>query len=356
MSREFPQEASLREYVAEGYLLLAGKEIKGRQFADALRDIDEAESWGSDSGEIASFRANVYGEEQSWELAEKWARTALAYGARDNTAEMHHWIGKAYYYREQMDKAIEEFRIALSIEDSAEIRASLDRAMREARASSGFDQKRLSHFIVTYEGDTMESTGRLVLDSMERSYASLVSQLGFAPTEPVVVILYSQRSYHEMGGPHWSAGLFDGKIRIPVQGLQQVDDQIRSTLHHELAHAFIHARAGSKVPRWLHEGLAEYLEGSRSAAAGKPLAKLLNGGNSLQMCISAGQCDVRLFYPAATSLVEYMIQSRGMGGIRDLLTALGEGNDIDQSLRKVMGRDETELIGEWEHFVKRRFG
>lgn len=356
VSREFPDVASLRRYVAQGYLLLAGKETEGRRFAEALRDIDEAEAWGSPSGQVAAFRALTYGEQQSWELAEKWARAALAYGAQDNTAEMHHLLGKVYYYREQMDKAVEEFRAALAIEESPEFRASLDRALREARASSGFDRKRLSHFIVTYEGSTMEAAGRLVLDSMERSYSALVSQLGFAPAEPVVVILYSQRSYHEMGGPHWSAGLFDGKIRVPVQGLEQVDEQIRSTLHHELAHAFIHARAGNGAPRWLHEGLAEYLEGSRTVRYGKPLAKVLNDGNSLEMCVSAGQCDVQLFYPAATSLVEYMIENRGMGGIRDVLTALGEGNDIDRSLRKVMGRDESGLIGEWQHFLKRRYG
>jgi tetratricopeptide (TPR) repeat protein len=356
VSREFPEVASLKQYVAQGFLLLAGREIKGRRFDDALRDVDGAEAWGAPAGQAAAFRALSYGEQQSWELAMKWARTALAYGARDNAAEMHHLIGKGYYYQEQMDKAIEEFKAALAIEDRPEFRASLDRALQEAQASSGFDQKRLSHFIVTYEGTTMESAGRLVLDSMERSYSALVSQLGFAPTEPVVVILYSQRSYHEMGGPHWSAGLFDGKIRIPVQGLETVDEQIRSTLHHELAHAFIHARAGKGVPRWLHEGLAEYLEGSRAAQYGKPLAKLLSDGSSLEMCVSAGQCDVQLFYPAATSLVEYMIDNRGMGGIRDLLTALGEGNDIDQSLRKVMGRDESGLIADWQHFVKRRFG
>jgi hypothetical protein len=300
-------------------------------------------------------RATIYGELQSWELAERWARTALGYGAGGNAADMHHILGKAYYFREEMDKAIAEFQRALSLKDDPEIRASLDKATLEARTARGFDQKRLSHFIVSYEGETMESTGRMVLDALERSRAALIAQLGYEPEEPVVVILYSRRSYREMGGPHWSAGFFDGKIRMPVGGLSQVDEQIRATLHHELVHAFIHARAGDRAPRWLHEGVAEYMEGTRASEQGSLLAQVLAEGESFAHCLPTAQCDVRLFYPAATSFVDYLIQMRGVGGIRDVLSALGEGNDIDGSLRKVLGKDEDALIREWEHFVGRRY-
>ncbi len=267
---DFPGEAYFREYVAAAHLILAAKQIKARRFQEALKLVDEAERWTVDSSQTATARAVIYGELQSWDLAEKWARTALAYGARGNAADLHHILGKAYYFREEMDKAIEEFQLALTLKDDPAIRASLDKAMLESRTARGFDQKRLSHFIVSYEGETMETTGRMVLDALERSRASLISQLGYEPEEQVVVILYSRRSYREMGGPHWSAGLFDGKIRMPVGGLHQVDEQIRSTLHHELVHAFIHARAGESAPRWLHEGVAEYMEGTRASDQGSP--------------------------------------------------------------------------------------
>lgn len=352
---DFPEEPSFREYVAAAHLILAGKEIKARRFQEALKLVDEAERWTVEPSQTATFRATIFGELQSWELAERWARTALSYGARDNAADMHHILGKAYYFREEMDKAIEEFQRALALKDDPAIRDSLEKARLEARTARGFDQKRLSHFIVSYEGETMDSTGRMVLDSLERSRATLISRLGYEPEEPVVVILYSGRSYREMGGPHWSAGLFDGKIRMPVGGLHQVDEQIRSTLHHELVHAFIHARAGESAPRWLHEGVAEYMEGTRAAEQGNLLARALADGNSFQHCLQTSQCDVRIFYPAAVSFVDYLIQLRGVGGIRDVLSALGEGNDIDGAVRKVLGKDVKALILEWEHFVRRRY-
>lgn len=354
VAREHPDHPELRAYVATAYLLLAGQRLKDGDRRDALRQIDAAEPWGADRGQSAALRALVYEQEESWETAEKWATTALSEGARANAAAMHHILGKVHYFREELDAAVEEFRTAIALRDDPQFRMSLSRALRDAESSRGFDRERLSHFIVRYEGETMEGTGRMVLDQMERSYASLVSELGFQPSEPVVVILYSRRSYREMGGPHWSAGLFDGKIRIPVQGLEHLDEHVRSTLHHELAHAFVHARAGRSAPRWLHEGLAEHMEGARAEAGGALLAQALQR-QSLEGCLASAQCDVRVFYPAATSLVDYMIQVRGMGGVRDLLTALGEGDDIDAALVRVMGRDQAGLIRDWEHFVKRRY-
>jgi tetratricopeptide (TPR) repeat protein len=353
---EFPEEPGYREYVAAAYLILAAREIRGRRFQEALNLVGEADPWTQDASQTAAVRAVIYAELQSWELAERWARTALGFGARGNAASMHFILGKVHYFREEMGRAIEEYERSLGIEENAEVRAALDRAELESRTARGMDQKRLSHFIVRYEGETMESTGRMVLDALERSHASLISQFGYEPTEPVVVILYSHRSYRDMGGPHWSAGLFDGKIRMPVGGLHQLDEQIRTTLHHELAHAFVHARAGEAAPRWLQEGIAEYAEGSRGSDQGPLVASVLANGSSFANCIPSAQCDVRVFYPAAASLVDYVIQMRGMGGIRDLLGALGEGNDIDGALRRILGKDEAGLIRDWEHFVSRRYG
>jgi hypothetical protein len=44
-----------------------------------------------------------------------------------------------------------------------------------------------------------------------------------------------------------------------------------------------------------------------------------------------------------------------MGGIKDLLTLLGQGHDIDSALTKVMGRDELGLMNDWQHFMRRRY-
>jgi hypothetical protein len=134
-----------------------------------------------------------------------------------------------------------------------------------------------------------------------------------------------------------------------------LDQHVESTLRHELTHAFIYAQAGSNCPRWLQEGVAEYCEGTRADRFGKMLADKIEIDGDISYCLVGQRCDVRYFYPAATSLVEYMLENRGMGGIRDLLARLGEGMDLDQALQRVMGRDEMGLIKDWQYFVKRRY-
>jgi tetratricopeptide (TPR) repeat protein len=282
----------------------------------------------------------------------EWAQAALAFGP---DPDMYVVLGQVYYLREEMDRAIEAWKNALALRDDPRVRASLEKAMRESVVADGFDRQRLSHFIVKYEGETMENTGRMVLGSLERSYSYLKSTLGFEPSEPIVVILYARQEYSLLGGPHWSAGLFDGKVKVPVRGLVSLDQHVESTLRHELTHAFIHAQAGKNCPRWLHEGVAEYCEGARAERFGKMLAEKIDRDGDLSMCLITQGCDVRYFYAAAASIVEYMLQNRGMGGIRDLLVRLGEGMDIDQALQRVMGRDQMGLVKDWQYFVKRRY-
>ncbi len=217
VARDHPGIEWLREYVIAAHLLAAGKEIRQRRYRKALRYLDECEDWAAPAGDLASFRAVIYGAQEEWEPAMRWAETAIAYGSKANPAEMHHIIGKGHYFREEMSRAIESFQKALSIHDDPAIRASLNKAVAEAKVADGFESQRLAHFIVRYEGGSMEDTGRMVIDTMDRSYSTLVSLFGFEPSERVVVILYSRRDYRDMGGPHWSAGLFDGKIRVPVR-------------------------------------------------------------------------------------------------------------------------------------------
>ena len=185
--------------------------------------VNGSEDWGARAGDIATLRAVIHSEQEEWEVAKSCAETAIAYGQTSQSAEMYHIVGKAHYYRQEIGKAVEVLEKALELGESPKIRASLNKALSEVRADGGNKTRLLAHFIVSYDGGAMESTGRMVIDTMDRSYASLKSQLGFEPPERVVVILYTRRDYNDMGGPDWSAGLFDGKIRVPVRGLERLD-------------------------------------------------------------------------------------------------------------------------------------
>jgi tetratricopeptide (TPR) repeat protein len=352
LAHQHPDDARVREGVARAYLALAYKRLSEGRHREALEVAREAEAWDASPRDIARVSASSSLALRDLNGAKEWAQAALAFGP---DPDMYVVLGQVFYLREELDKAVEAWKAALALRDDPRTRALLEKAMREMSVANEFDRQRLSHFIVKYEGETMESTGRMVLGSLERSYSYLKSTLGFEPSEPIVVTLYTRQEYSLLGGPHWSAGRFDGKVKLPVRGLESLDRHVEGTLRHELTHAFIHARAGTNIPRWLNEGIAEHCEGTRAEQFGKMLAEKIEVDGDISSCVIGQRCDVRLFYPASASLVEYMLQNRGMGGIRNLLGHLGEGMNINQALQKVMGRDEMGLVKDWQHFMKRRY-
>ena len=352
LAGEYPEEQRLRSYVAQAYLMLGLRRFTDERHREALAYAAEAEIWGAPPQEVARLSARACLALQDLGDAREWAESALAFGS---DAVMYDVLGNVHYLREEMAKAIDAWKQSLSIQDDPRVRVSLEKALRELKVAGGFDRQRLSHFIVRYEGETMENTGRLVMGSLEKSYSFLKSRLSFEPSEPIVVLLYTRREYAELGGPTWSAGLFDGKVRVPVRGLVSLDRQVETIMRHELTHAFLYARAGKNCPRWLHEGMAEYCEGIRADQFGKMLADKITEDGNLAYCLMAQRCEVSHFYRASLSLVEYMMKNRGLGGIRNLLTTLGEGKTIDQALQEVYGRDEMGLINEWQNFIRRRY-
>lgn len=352
LGRQYPNDQKIRQAVGKAHLASAYQFYSQGRYQESLEAAKVADSWGAAPRDVARVCARSCLELRDLAGAMQWAERGLAFGP---DADMYFVLGKVLYLREDMEKAIEAWKSALALREDSETRAALEKALRERRVAGGFNRQRLSHFIVRYEGDQMEETGRMVLGSLERSYSYLKSTLGFAPSEPIIVILYARREYAELGGPHWSAGFFDGKVRVPVRGLVSLDQNVERTLQHELTHAFIFAQAGDNCPRWLHEGIAEYCEGTRSEQYGKILAQKIEQDGDFSYCLTGQRCDVRFFYPASISLLEYMLRSRGIGGIRDILSHLGNGMDIDGALEEVMDRDEIGLIAEWQRFMRRRY-
>ena len=69
-------------------------------------------------------------------------------------------------------------------------------------------------------------------------------------------MLYTEQAFFDVTqAPSWSGAVNDGKLRIPVQGLDSVTSDLARVLKHELAHSFINQLTGGRCPQWLNEGL-----------------------------------------------------------------------------------------------------
>ena len=126
------------------------------------------------------------------------------------------------------------------------------------------------------------------------------------------------------------------------------------TASHEVIHILTH-RAGDstfgRVPAWLDEGLAEFGNIDPSFSYDIALEFALGTDRLLpitSMPILPGDPeDVIIFYGQASSLVHFMVAAYGPRAMRDLMTLLGQGTQIDDAIVQVYGVERIELENQW---------
>jgi hypothetical protein len=118
---------------------------------------------------------------------------------------------------------------------------------------------------------------------------------------------------------------------------------------HEAAHLLL-AQAleseGRPIPSWVDEGFATYVEPDFSPYSGQSLS---SQGLPLQAMssMSGTPQDINYFYLKAASVVDYLIEERGVESFRQFLKELGQGRSVDGALLSVYGFDTNGLEGLW---------
>ena len=164
--------------------------------------------------------------------------------------------------------------------------------------------------------------------TLEDQFQVLKSELHYTPPEQIAVILYTQESFFDVTRvPGWAGGLNDGRIRVPVQGLETVSDLLARILKHELTHSFVFQKTAGRCPTWLQEGVAQWMEGRRTGADAAQLVAFYQDGKGKQlryldgpwMVLSSGQA--RYAYAWALAVVETIEADSGSDGLDRLIDA-----------------------------------
>ena len=112
-----------------------------------------------------------------------------------------------------------------------------------------------------------------LLATLDDGYRDLASQLGYEPSEKIIVILYTQKEFVDITeAPSWAGAINDGKLRIPIRGVSVMNTELARVLKHELTHSFLSSLAGGRCPTWLNEGMAQMMEPRSSSIFVQPLA------------------------------------------------------------------------------------
>jgi len=249
----------------------------------------------------------------------------------------------SYYRLDDLERSIEHAGSGLSLVPDPELQALFDRLLKEQNIQRNFIAESTPNFKVLFDGYEHGNINREVIRILEDAYRHVGREMDYFPPGSITVILNTKRDFFDTtGAPHWSGGIYDGKIRIPVRGAEKQSDLLKKVLFHEYTHAVVHSITRN-CPRWIDEGLAEYFSAGYNQKIGQliPLRNLENSFSGLT------ERNVRIAYQESYSAVSYLIERYGIYRMKKMLESLSTGNDLDNAFRDAFSNSYAEFIREW---------
>ena len=320
---------------------LGARALKSRDYDASLARFREALGYDAHDARAQLGLAATYLRTDQDIFARSTLERALVDHPDD--ADLHALLGDVYNGEERTQEALAEWRKAYDLKPNDGLKGKIDKLSRERSIDGSYRQSDAAHFTLKYGEHGGPDLGAQILDYLEGQFRVLETRFDHYPLQPIIVILYPQRQFYEATQADSNvAGLYDGKIRVPIGGLQQLNAEARHVLVHELAHGFIAGKSHGTAPRWLHEGLAQRIEGkSTGTATGVSLAKEYQ---ALPDKESWGQAFT---YPSALSLAEYLEDRIGFPALLDVLETMAKGDTAEASFEKVTRYSLKELRQAW---------
>ena len=174
------------------------------------------------------------------------------------------------------------------------------------------------------------------------------------PREIVVVAAGTDAQFAAVGGgdSHTAATTTGERIMFAPGAVQMNDDSLRIVLRHELFHYATHSETAADAPRWLTEGVADYV--------GRPPTPPL--ANSAMMAQQGLPTDAELSgverslaYDRAWWFSRFVSAVYGPAALRSLyVRACGHGHpDLAAAVQDTLGTDVAGLLIAWRQWLER---
>jgi tetratricopeptide (TPR) repeat protein len=224
-------------------------------------------------------------------------------------ADVAKLAGWAYYGLNKIDQAVAEWKRALALRPDPEVQAALDKAQRDKQEEESYKENESTHFTLRYSGAAEPALARDVLRTLEAHFSAIESELNFTPPDSIGVVLYTRQTFSDITqAPGWVGALNDGRIRVPVQGLNGVTPELSRVLKHELTHSFVGQKTRGHAYMW------------------------------------------------ALANIEYIVQTGGMGDIERILDRIGGGSATEAALREVLHSDYNDLMQSTAEYLRKTYG
>jgi tetratricopeptide (TPR) repeat protein len=342
---------------------IAGKfEFEHGNVEQARRYFDSALRFQPENATVLIYYAALLVRTGNASQALTYAQRAVS--AAPQSPDAYTVLGYAQQACDHTKEAVASWKHSLELRPDPAVQQYLDKAQREQNVETDFAQRESSHFVMHYEGkQTSEAFRGQILAALESDYDDLVRDLGTPPHDNILVTLYTEQAFFDVTrAPSWSGALNDGKLRIPISGLNSMTPELARVLRHELAHSFINQLSAGRCPIWLHEGIAQFLEPKSLGGDGHQLALLFKAQQNIPLNVLEGSfmnfsgSQAYLAYAESLAAVSYINDAYGMGDIQSILQRLKDGSSTEAALRATIHSDYGQLESELGKYLSDKYG
>ncbi|MGA7047118.1 MAG: tetratricopeptide repeat protein [Candidatus Sulfotelmatobacter sp.] len=342
---------------------IAGKfEFDQGNIDQARRYFDSALRFQPENSTVLIYYAALLVRTGNPSQALPYAQRAVS--AAPDSPDAYTVLGYAQQASDRTKDAVASWKHSLELRPDPAVQQYLEKAQREQNVETDFAQRESSHFVLHYEGkQTSEAFRGQILAALESDYDDLARDLGTPPRDNVLVTLYTEQAFFDVTrAPSWSGALNDGKLRIPISGLNSMTPELARVLKHELAHSFINQISAGRCPPWLHEGIAQLLEPKSLGNDGPQLARLFKSQSNIPLNVLEGSfmrfsgAQAYVAYAESLAAVSYINDSYGMGDIQRILQRLSEGSSTEAALRATIHSDYGQLESDLAKYLSDKYG
>jgi tetratricopeptide (TPR) repeat protein len=341
---------------------IAGKqEFQKGKYAEARRDFEAGLRYDPQNPAIANFYAALLVRTGN-------ARDAIEYAERavrlaPDSPDAFAVLGMAQYSSGHSKDAIESWKKSIALRPDASLQSMIDRVARELNTESNFSQRETGHFALHYEGaQSSESFREQILATLEATYGTLAQVFSTEPRSRIEVILYTNQAFFDVThAASWMGAVNDGKLRIPLQGLDSVTPELARILKHEVTHSFVNQITMGRCPFWLNEGIAQALEPKTLGMRGARLGALFQQDHEIPLnalegsFVSFSPSEALLAYDESLAAVDYIQATYGVSDLMHLLEKIGHGDSTESALRSTVHSDYRQLQTEVGTFLIREY-
>jgi hypothetical protein len=174
------------------------------------------------------------------------------------------------------------------------------------------------------------------------------------PRDIVIVATASDEHFRALtgGGSDIAAATARQRIVFAPGAAAMTDDDLRTVLRHELFHYAVRADTALDAPRWLNEGVADFVARPSAPRPGPAQAATL-GRLPTDADLDTAGTTRTLAYDRAWWFTRYVADRYGTATLRRLYgRACGPGHpDVETAVSETLGADLDEVLTDWRRWL-----